>query len=208
MKNLKNFHEQKFKVSSLSKKLVIAMAIIIAPIMSFGQGLFDKYESDESVTSFVINQKMFSMLASIDVNMDDPEDQAFMNMAKKITGLKVFTTGSEKTSADMNASVEKYLSSTNLEELMRMKDGNQTVKFYVKQGKDENHVKELLMVINGLKEISKDQDISINGKKREFETVLLSLTGDIDLRQISKMTEKMNVPGGKQLEKAGKGKKQ
>lgn len=189
------------------KKLLIVLAIIISPVMSFSQGLFDKYESDESVTSFVINQKMFSMLASIDVNMDDPEDQAFMNMAKKITGLKVYTTGSEKTSADMNASVDKYLSSTNLEELMRMKDGNQTVKFYVKQGKDENHVKELLMIINGLKEMSKDQDISINGKKREFETVLLSLTGDIDLRQISKMTQKMNVPGGKQLEKAGKGQK-
>lgn len=207
MKNLKNFHEHKNKISAVSKKLLIVLAIIIAPVMSYSQSLFDKYESDESVTSFVINQKMFSMLASIDVNMDDPEDQAFMNMAKKITGLKVFTTGSEKTSADMNASVDKYLSSTNLEELMRMKDGNQTVKFYVKQGKDENHVKELLMVINGLKELSKDQDININGKKREFETVLLSLTGDIDLRQISKMTEKMNVPGGKQLEKAGKGKK-
>ena len=87
---------------------------------------------------------------------------------------------------------------------MRMKDGNQTVNFYVKEGKDENHVKELLMVINGLKELTKDEDIKINGKKREFETVLLSLTGDIDLRQISKMTEKMNVPGGDQLNKAGK----
>lgn len=208
MKNLKNFHEHKIKISSVSKKLVIAMAIIIAPMMSFGQGLFDKFESDESVTSFVINQKMFSMLASIDVNLDDPEDQAFMNMAKKITGLKVYTTGNEKTSAEMNSTVEKYLGSSSLEELMRMKDGDQTVKFYIKQGKDENHVKELLMIINGLKEMSKNQDININGKKREFETVLLSLTGDIDLRQISKMTQKMNVPGGKQLEKAGQGKKQ
>jgi hypothetical protein len=129
-------------------------------------------------------------------------------MAKKITGLKVYTTGSENTSADMNSTVKSYLGSSKLEELMRMKDGNQTVNFYVKEGKDENHVKELLMVINGLKELTKGEDIKINGKKREFETVVLSLTGDIDLRQISKMTEKMNVPGGEQLNKAGKAKKQ
>lgn len=190
------------------KKVIVVLAIIIAPMMSFGQGVFDKYEDMEGVSSFVINQKMFSMLASIDVNMDDPEDQAFLDMAKKITGLKVYTTGSEKTSADMNSTVKSYLGSSKLEELMRMKDGDQTVNFYVKEGKDENHVKELLMVINGLKELTKGEDIKINGKKRDFETVVLSLTGDIDLRQISKMTEKMNVPGGDKLNKAGKGKKQ
>ena len=190
------------------KKIIIVLAIIIAPMMSFGQSIFDKYEDMQGVSSVVINQKMFSMLASIGINLDDPEDQAFMDMAKKITGLKVYTTGNEKTSADMNATVKTYLGTSKLEELMRMKDGNQTVNFYVKEGKDENHVKELLMVINGLKELTKDEDIKINGKKREFETVLLSLTGDIDLRQISKMTEKMNVPGGDQLNKAAKAKKQ
>lgn len=185
------------------KKIVLILAIAILPILSSGQSIFDKYEDVEGVSSFVMNQKMFTMLASIDVNLDDPEDQAFLEMAKKITGLKVYTTGNEKTSIDMNATVEKYLKSSSLEELMRFKDGDQTVKFYVKEGKDENHVKELLMVINGLKEITKDQDITINGKKREIETVLLSLTGDIDLRQVSKITNKMNVPGGDQLKKAG-----
>ncbi len=186
------------------KKIAIVLAMIIAPMVSFGQSIFDKYEDADGVSSFVMTQKMFNMLASININLEDPEDQAFMDMAKKITGLKVYTTGSEKTSADMNATVKTYLGTSKLEELMRMKDGDQTVNFYVKEGKDENHVKELLMVINGLKEMTQAEDIKINGKKREFETVLLSLTGDIDLRQISKMTEKMNVPGGDQLNKAGK----
>jgi len=190
------------------RKLVILLAIIIAPVMSFGQSIFDKYEDMDGVTSVIINQKMFSMLASIGIEADNPEDQAFMDMAKKVTGLKVFTTGNEKTASELNSTVKGYLASTKLEELMRMKDGNQTVNFYVKEGKDENHVKELLMVINGLKEMTKGEDITINGKKRDFETVVLSLTGDIDLRQISKMTEKMNVPGGDQLNKAAKGKKQ
>lgn len=186
------------------KKLVIITALLLAPILSFGQGIFDKFEDIDEVSSFVINQKMFRMLASIDIDMDDPEEQEFLEMAKKITGLKVFTTGDDKVSADMKATVNSYLKSSKLEELMRFKDGGQSIKFYVKEGKDENHVKELLMFMTGLKEMTKGKDIEINGKKRVFETVVLSLTGDIDLRQVSKITNKMDIPGGEQLKKAGK----
>ncbi|NRD24030.1 DUF4252 domain-containing protein [Winogradskyella litoriviva] len=190
----------------MSKKLIVILAIIVAPFTSSAQSIFDKYEDMSEVVSVIVNEKMFSMIASIDVDMDDPEAQQYMDMVKKITGLKVFTTGDAKVSADMKATVEKYLKSSDLEELMRIKDGEQTVKFYVKEGKDENHVKELLMFVSGLKDLTKDQNIEINGKKREFETVLLSLTGEIDLRQISKITNQMDIPGGEQLKKAGENK--
>ncbi|MEM1003287.1 MAG: DUF4252 domain-containing protein [Bacteroidota bacterium] len=186
------------------KKAIIAFALMMAPVVTFAQSIFDKFEDHPDVASVIVNQKMFSMLSRIDVDMDDPEDQKMMDMAKKITGLKVFTTDNPDVSADMNATVNKYLKSSDLEELMRIKDGDQTVKFYVKEGKDENHVKELLMFVNGLKEMTKGQDITINGEKREFESVLLTITGDIDLRQISKLTNSMDLPGGDQLKKAEK----
>jgi hypothetical protein len=175
----------------------------LTPVLTFAQGVFDKFEENAEVSSFVINQKMFRMLATIDVDMDDADDQEFLEMVKKITGLKVFTTGDDKVSADMKSTVDSYLKATKLEELMRFKDGEQTVKFYVKEGKDDNHVKELLMHMTGLKGLTEGQDIEINGKKRVFETVVLSLTGDIDLRQVSKITNKMDIPGGEQLKKAG-----
>jgi hypothetical protein len=184
------------------KKLIVITALVLAPIVSSAQSIFDKYEDMPEVASVIVNQKMFSMIATIDIDMDDPEAQAYMEMVKKITGLKVFTTGDEKISAEMKTTVEKYLKSSDLEELMRIKDGGQTVKFYVREGKDENHVKELLMFVSGLKEITEGQDIEINGKKREIETVLLTLTGDIDLRQISKLTNQMDIPGGDNLKKA------
>jgi len=189
------------------KKLIIIIALALTPILSFGQGIFDKFEDNAEVSSFVINQKMFKMLATIDMDMDDPEAKEFLEMVKKITGLKVFTTGDDKVSADMKSTVNSYLKTTKLEELMRFKDGEQTVKFYVKEGKDENHVKELLMYMTGLKELTEGQDIEINGKKRVFETVVLSLTGDIDLRQVSKIANTMDIPGGEQLKKAGDKKK-
>lgn len=185
------------------KKLIVIIALILAPMLSGAQSIFDKYEDMKDVTSIVVTQKAFRMLATIDLDVDDPEAKEFMEMVKKITGLKVFTTGDEKISSEMKATVAKYLKSSDLEELMRIKDGEQTVKFYVKEGKDENHVKELLMFVTGLKELTEGQEIEINGKKREIETVLLTLTGDIDLRQVSKITNQMDIPGGDQLKKAG-----
>ncbi len=183
------------------KKLVLIIAILLAPMVTFGQSLFDKYEENEEVSSVIFTKKVFKMLAELKIDLDDPEAQEVLDMASNITGLKVLTTGDPTVSANMKADVDKYLRSSDLEELMRIKDGEQTVKFYVKEGKDDNHVKELLMFVTGLKEAMKGQDITINGEKREFETVLLSLTGDIDLRQVAKLANKMDVPGSKQLKK-------
>ena len=146
---------------------------------------------------------MFQMIASMDIDMDDPEAQAAFDMVKKIKSVKFLTTGDKAIATKMAADVNKYIGSSQLEELMRFKDGDQTVKFYVREGSSENHVKELLMFVNGLKELTKDSDITINGEKREIETVIVSVLGDIDLREISKITKSMNIPGGEHLGKAG-----
>lgn len=189
------------------KKLVVLIIALSVSFTSFAQSIFDQFEDLDGVTSVVVNQNMFKLLAKIDVETDDPESQEFVNMVEKLTSLKVLSTGDESISSKMKNEVDRYLKRTKLEELMRVKDGDQTVKFYIREGKDEDHVSELLMFITGLKEVTKDSDITINGEKREIETVLMTLTGDIDLKQISKLTNQMDIPGGKQLEKAGDAKK-
>jgi len=90
------------------------------------------------------------------------------------------------------------LKSSSLQELMRVKDKDANVKFYIKSGKDEDHVSELLMFVTGIK----NGNVEINDRK--FERVLLSLTGDIDLNKIGSLTQKMNLPS--ELNKAGKNK--
>ncbi|NJB72005.1 hypothetical protein GGR42_002496 [Saonia flava] len=176
------------------KKYIIIVLIAMLPISGFAQSLFDKYEDLDNVTSVVVNQSMFNLLSKIDVEVDDQEAQDFMDIAKSIKNLKVFTTDDKKISADMKISVEKYLKSSSLVELMRVKDKDANVKFYIKNGKDDDHVSELLMFVTGIKEVE------ANG--RHFETVLLSLTGDIDLNKINSLTNKMNLP--QELNKAGK----
>lgn len=178
----------------MKKLILVAMAIM--PLVGFSQSLFDKYEDLDEVSAVVVNKNMFNLLAKMDVDVDDPEAQEYMNMAKSLNGLKVFITEDAKVSADMKASVAKYLKSAKLEELMRVKDKDTNVKFYIKSGKDEDHVSELLMLVSGMKNV----DLELNGRK--FETVLLSLTGDIDLTKIGALTKKMNLPD--ELKKAGK----
>ena len=186
------------------KKIVVILSLLAAPIVMSAQSIFEKYEDQEHVTSVVVNQKMFKMLANIDVQTNDPDSDAFINQVKMLDNLTVFTTDNMDVSSSMKKDVEKYIKNSKLEELMRIKDGDQTVNFFVLEGKDDNHVKELLMFVNGLGDLNKNENISINGKQRVIETVLLSLTGDIDLRQVSKLTTQLNVPGGDQLKKATK----
>ncbi len=178
------------------KKILIIFILTIVPLTGFSQSLFDKYEDLDNVTSVVVNKSMFNLLSKIDVEVDDPEAKDFMDIAQSVNSLKVFTTDDKDVGADMLVSVNKYLKSESLEELMRIKDKDANVKFYIKSGKDDDHVSELLMFVTGMKNV----DVDIDGRK--FETVLLSLTGDIDLNKINSLTKKMNLP--EELNKAGK----
>ncbi|MCL6273014.1 DUF4252 domain-containing protein [Muricauda sp. 2012CJ35-5] len=176
------------------KRNILILMMAIMPLAGFSQSLFDRFEDLDEVTSVVVNKSMFNLLAKIDVEVDDPEAQDFMDIASSLKSLKVFTTDNKEIGDDMKASVQKYLKSSTMEELMRVKDKDANVKFYIKEGKDSDHVSELLMFVTGLKEVEADG--------RKFETVLLSLTGDIDLNKINSLTNKMNLP--KELNKAGK----
>ncbi len=175
------------------KKSILTLLIAILPLSGFSQSLFDKYEDLEDVTTVVVSKKAFELLAKMDIEVDDKEAKDFMDIATSVTGLKVFTTDNKSIGVDMKNSVTKYLSGNRMEELMRVKDKDANIKFYIKEGKDDDHVRELLMFMTGIKEME------ANGRK--FETVLLSLTGDIDLNKISSLTNKMNLP--KELNKAG-----
>jgi len=178
------------------KKNIIIVLVAVLPLLGFSQSMFDKYEDLDNVSAVVVNESMFKLLSKINVEVDDQEAKDFMDIAQNLKNLKVFITEDKKVSADMQTTMEKYLKASSLEELMRVKDKDANVKFYVKGGKDEDHVSELLMFVTGINNIN----VEINDRK--FETVLLSLTGDIDLNKIGSLTQKMNLPT--QLNKAGK----
>ena len=179
--------------------IVFIMAVMLLPLTGMAQSnIFDKYSDNADVTYVNIKPKMFQMIAKMGIDVEDKEAQAYMDMVKSITSFRTVVTDNKTISADISKWVNSRLSS--LEELMEVKDDGTEVKFYVKEGKDADHVRELLIFVNGIDKVMEDK-IEINGKERKIETVLVSLTGDIDLNEISKLTSKMNIPGGKHLEK-------
>ncbi len=178
------------------KKYIAIALLVLTPLAGAAQSIFDKYEDMDQVSSVIVNKNMFELLIKMDVDVDDPEAREFMEIAKSLSGLKVFVTEDKGISADMQATVDKYLKSASLEELMRVKDKEANVKFYVRNGKDSDHVSELLMLVTGI------QNANVEIDDRKIETVLLTLTGDIDLTKIGSLTRKMNLP--EELEKAEK----
>ena len=174
------------------KKIIVLIALVMMPNLFFGQQtLFDKFDGMDDVTSVLVTKKMFEMIGNVKMDATDKNAQQFMALTKKLNNLKVFTTNSNKTASDMKSTVGSYLKSNPLDELMRVNDSGKKVNIYVKSGATSSQVKELLMFIEG---------VNVKGN----ETVLLSLTGNFDLDEISALTEKMRLPGGDSLKKASK----
>lgn len=174
------------------KKFLITVVAALVSNAFFAQSAFDKYDGQDDVTSIIVNKKMFQMMGSVKVDANDKETQQYLDLMKKLDNLKVFTTTSTRVSADMKLSTDKYIKTAGLEELMRVNDGGKNVRIMVKSGATDSQVKELLMFIEGA--------------NKENQTVLMSLTGNFDLSEISVLTDKMKIPGGDDLKKATKGK--
>lgn len=195
MKILNNLKTRTMK----NRLIVLVMVIMLLPITGMAQNVFEKYSDSPDVTYVNIKPKMFQMLAKMGVNIDDPEAKSYMEMVKSITSFKTIVTDNKGISSDISKWVKSRSSS--LEELMEVKDDGTEVKFYVQEGKDADHVKELLIFVSGIDKAMKGKGVEINGENRNIETVVVSLTGNINLNEISKLTDKMNIPGGKHLDK-------
>jgi len=171
------------------KKSVIIIALFLVSILGNAQSVLDKYDGQSNVSSVVVNKKMFELMSK--VKMESKEDQAYLSLIKKLDNLKVYKTSSTKTTSDMRATVDKYVSTTNLEELMRVNESGKNAKIYVKSVAGSTQVKELLMFIEGT---------GVKGS----ETVLISLKGDFEINEISLLTKRMKLTGGEVLNSAAR----
>lgn len=167
------------------KKLILLIAIVTVSFTNYAQtSVFDKFEDMDDVSSVIVNKEAFKMLSKV-----NGADMEYLDLVQKLNSFKVFTTESAAIAKQMNDVVSSYLKSSKLIELMRVKDKDANVKIYIKKGKDDDHVSELLMFLSDMQ------------NKANQEAVVLSLTGDIDLNKISKLTEKYIPNSGKQLKK-------
>lgn len=167
------------------KKLIVAIVIGLVPFLSTGQA-FDKYENMKDVDAMIITSKMFKMLAKVDLSDSDPEAQAYIKLIENLDQIKTFASRDEKVRAQMAADVKNYLQKGSLDQLMKVSEGNKSIKFYSRPGKNDNYVSELFMFMEG----DKDGDPI---------SVILTITGQIDLNQLSRLASDLKVPGAEEL---------
>ncbi|MEM8846130.1 MAG: DUF4252 domain-containing protein [Bacteroidota bacterium] len=167
------------------RKFAIALIVFALPFFGISQSVFERFEDSDRIGTVSISKGMLTLIAEMMEEHGDKESQDFVDIAKNVDGIKVYMSDDEGASADMQATMKTYIKKSRLEELMKIKDGDTNLRFYIKSGKDDNHVEELLMFATGLEE---------DHRKHDVETVLVTMTGDIDLTKVGSLTEKMNLP--------------
>ena len=170
-------------ITLLAGLLSLTMGIRAQSIMD---KLYDKYSGTEGYTSVYISKYMFDMFRTNETDIKTGEDME--QIMSKLNCIKILVTDDDpatSTPVSLYQEIMKVLPSSSYKEIMVVKEKDQDVKFYVKE--EKNRVAELLLVVGG-----KD------------ESVLISIQGDIDMKNISKLAKSMNIEGMENLEKIEK----
>ncbi len=143
---------------------------------------FSAYQSDQDFTKVTITNEMFDLFAEFDP--EDEEEKALMEAISKLKGIKVLMNDEASDGIKLFNDAIKKVAAGAYEELMSVEDKEENVKFMIRKEAGNGKIVELLM---------------LNGSRNRF--VVMTLFGDIDLKQIYKIGRVMNVRGMDLFEK-------
>lgn len=161
------------------KKIILMIAFAFLTTGIFAQGnvinsYFDKYADNDDFTKVSVSSKMFSMFAEVEPGSD--AEKEFMEAISKLKGLKIVMADSIPDAMQLYKKATADVTKAGYDELMTVSDPDQSMLFSIKE--KDGIIQELIMVVGG-------------GNK----FVLLSLYGEIDLKNISKIAQQMKVEG-------------
>lgn len=161
------------------------MLVVVATTLSMAQGeivnkYFDKFANNEEFVKVSVSSKMFSLFTELEAG--SPEEEEFLKAVSKLKGMKMIVGDSITNGASLYADALKEVKNGGFEELMMVRDAEENFQFSIKE--KGGVISELLMVAGG---------------KKQF--IVMSIYGEIDLKNISKIARSMNVTGLQNLEK-------
>ncbi len=169
-------------------KKILYIALFLASAGTAIAQNFDQVGNLDHVTETRVTSAMFKMIAGLKKDGDEAE---LLKTVGNLKDLRVYTTDDKGSAAKIKAFTERFISGNKMELLMSVKEDGQKFTFHMRKGNTDTKIKDLVMFIE-------DADGTM------ADTVLLVISGDLDLNQIAQITEKMNVPGQKQIENATK----
>ena len=162
------------------KKIVLLIALIIAPLVTNAQSFFDSLEDMDGVDMVVVNKDMFELLSKFSSEKTkDNEAMQMFAMIKELKSFKMFSTDNVAIADKMEKMADTLIKKHNLTQLMRIKEDDFRIKIYVKSTKNKEYVSEVLMFIKGIDKQTKG--IS--------ESMIVSLTGNIDINKMSDLAD-------------------
>lgn len=167
------------------KKLMLQLILVLLPVILMAQNkavdqLFEKYSDRDGYTSVYITKHMFSLFANIEA--DDPESEDIIKTFQSIDNIKVLSSKHPEEGVNFHDELMEKLPAKEYEELMVVHEKKQDVKFLIK--KDGEKIKELLMIVGG-----------------EESNALVLITGDIDLKRMSRISKYLGIEGLENMEK-------
>lgn len=165
------------------KKLILIVVMTGLNAAAFAQydvitKFFGKYADDESFTQVTISSKMFNLFTNMEAST--PEDKEVLDAISKLKGLRILAKEDARDARALYKEAFSLIPVKDYEELMTVRDKDNDMKFLIKE--NGGKISELLMVMGG-----------------NDDFMILSLIGDIDLKQVSRIGKKMNVSGLDQL---------
>ena len=171
----------------------IILSLLITQFI-FSQSIFDTYRLNDQVSYVSVSPQMFSMLAKLNIDVDDPEAKEFIELVSKIKVFKLLRTGEPSISKAFSDWTNAYVKENKLEELMQVRDNETNIFFYALNSDQDHIVDEIVMLVQDDGEVSNLAEI-------EQQTVILLIQGSINLNRISSLSQKLNLPAGDQLKK-------
>jgi hypothetical protein len=150
--------------------------------------IYEKYSGQEGFTAVNFTKEMFQMMQQMKIGDSAGGDmKEVKNIVEQLSGVKVLMYNFDSTqvmkAVAMYNEFAGVFPSSAYKELMTIQEGRQFVKFMTKQ-ESAGKVTEFVMLL-----------------KDKNEVGVISLTGNIDLASISKMSKFMNIKGMDNLKK-------
>ncbi len=166
------------------KKILIIIMVLTLSFAAQAQDdaisrFFNKYADDESFSNVNITARMFGLFT--DLELEDEEDQEVMDAISKLKGLKILAKDDVDNGKDLYREALGLLPKKEFDELMSVRDEDKDMKFMIKE--KDGKVDELVMIMGG---------------NREF--FVLTLFGEIDLKQVARISKAMDIDGLEGLE--------
>jgi hypothetical protein len=166
------------------KKIITVVVLMIVMTGAYAQDaiskFFSKYQDDQSFTQVNVSSKMFSLFTNMEA--DTQEDKEVLEAISKLKGLRILHKENTSDARTLYKEAFTLIPVKEFEELMSIRDKDNDMKFYIKE--TGGKISELVMIMGGLDDF-----------------MVMSLFGEIDLKQVSRIGKKMDVKGLENLQK-------